>query len=1019
MKKSFSLICAALAASATILSCVKENAENVTVGGSQENLDPAQEITISATLSNLMTKVGFAPSYDSNGKPTEMDLTWSEGDQLRVYNHDDRTKFDDFTLDAASAGSKKGVFVGTPANVSGATKFDVEVVGAEGFSYAAQTQPSDGVTTGLKYMASATGLADYSAVTFTEFSSVLAITAKMPEGVAAKVQSVEVKASEKIFDGADRLTVTFAQAGDAGEDGILNIYATLPQGTTVIPAGTTLVAHFNAPGEAHDVYTRFVELGSGLSFAENKLNTININAANCAAYANASAENIGTEANPYLVGDKYQFDAIRTELSSTMAYFEMVDDIDLTGVAWKPLNTTAANCIHFNGNDYTLSNVTSSGGIAYQSIFGCLSGTLKNLKVDRATMVSGAYPTGVIASHLGVSASPVATTVSNVEISNSAIASADNKATGKVGVLAAFIENSKGAEIKDVVVTDCVVASTNYAGGIIGQTSTAFTLSNAKVLGTDVYGSLVGGVVGHANSQFTMSGCTYTGGTVTATGMNSACMLGSAGNFDSVISDCHVYDAVLDAVAVTGELRCGGFIGRLDQKVTLKGCTLGSESKRVVVKLGPVSDSGKKANAGGFVALAYGTITKNGDVRNKAYVTVTCGNTTAGKQMNIGGFAGFHQYGLMEYCDADVVMEGITGTYIGGFCGVNVSNTIQHCTVKAVVTGANYTGGFVGEVDAGTIRNCTASGTVTATAGSSVGGFVGGTASATATCNIENNSSSVNVTAAQVAGGFVGSAVGTYTSNYSTGSVTAASGGSVGGFAGRVLEKATAVFSKNYATGDVFTKNHNAAGLIGYIGGNLTMSDCYATGNVRAVTGHKQKAAGLVGYTLTEGEGVTEGITITNCYAAGNVEGTSASGGLMGRISTSNVTVKNCAAWGTSVKAYEYTSDKWSTGAVVGTTFPTCTLTNIYRNPAMSLTAYWVPDMATFQHADVSAEHPLTDSNGVEMTDSATASGQPNYPIYPYHGKVAAGKTLSALARDVLGWSADIWDFSGELPTLK
>jgi hypothetical protein len=31
----------------------------------------------------------------------------------------------------------------------------------------------------------------------------------------------------------------------------------------------------------------------------------------------------------------------------------------------------------------------------------------------------------------------------------------------------------------------------------------------------------------------------------------------------------------------------------------------------------------------------------------------------------------------------------------------------------------------------------------------------------------------------------------------------------------------------------------------------------------------------------------------------------------------------------------------------------------------------------------------------------------------------AAGKALSALARDVLGWSADIWDFSGELPTLK
>ena len=85
----------------------------------------------------------------------------------------------------------------------------------------------------------------------------------------------------------------------------------------------------------------------------------------------------------------------------------------------------------------------------------------------------------------------------------------------------------------------------------------------------------------------------------------------------------------------------------------------------------------------------------------------------------------------------------------------------------------------------------------------------------------------------------------------------------------------------------------------------------------------------------------------------------------------------------------------------------------------MALTAYWVPAMDSFQHSDVSAEHPLTDSTGVEMTDTATGSGQPHYPHYPYHGQVKTGSTLSALARDVLGWSADIWDFTKDLPTLK
>jgi hypothetical protein len=38
---------------------------------------------------------------------------------------------------------------------------------------------------------------------------------------------------------------------------------------------------------------------------------------------------------------------------------------------------------------------------------------------------------------------------------------------------------------------------------------------------------------------------------------------------------------------------------------------------------------------------------------------------------------------------------------------------------------------------------------------------------------------------------------------------------------------------------------------------------------------------------------------------------------------------------------------------------------------------------------------------------------------FPYHGIAAeAGKTLSDVAKG-LGWSADIWDFSGAVPTLK
>ena len=1012
MKKNLTLICAAFAACA-FLSCTKENAE-VIIDDVQQEVAPVEEVTVSATLSDVMTKVGFAPSYDANGKPTAMTLTWAEGDQLRVYNHDDRTKFNDFTLDATSVGQKKGTFTGTPSNLQGATKFDVEVVGAEGFSYSAQTQPADGVASDLKYLASVSAVSNYDNVEFTEFSSVLAITAKMPEGVAAKVKSVTVKASENIFDGANNLTVTLAEVGDAGADGILHVFATLPQGSTVIPSGTTLVAHFNAPGEEHDVYTRFVELGSDLSFAENKLNTININAVNSADYANASAENIGSEANPYLVGDKYQFNAIRNELAAEMKYFEMVDDIDMTGIAWNPINKDAANTIHFEGNGYTISNVAPAEHLAYQSIFGILSGTVQNLNVDKAVMVPGGYPTGVLASHLGASASTVVTTVSNVKIANSTIGTASAMTTGKSGILAGFVENPNGAVISDVVISDCIIASTNYAGGLIGQISQTTAITDVKVQGTDVYGNLSGGVISYIYAASTMKGCVYTGGTVTSSSSHAGGLVGSAANFATVITDCHVPDATIDVSAATADSqRCGGFIGNMEKSVVIKGCTVGTETKRVVVKAGNPSNDSKAVNSGGFVGVGYGVITKNGDARCKAYVTFTCANTK-NKRINVGGFIGYHQSNTIEYCDADVVMEGMAGSYIGGFAGANIDSNIENCTVKVVLNGGNtYIGGFVGEVDKGGFVNCTASGTMTNSA-ATAGGFVGGSAAVSAAATYTDCKSSVIINSNKNVGGFTGTAVGTFTSCHASGSVTC-SGGSVGGFAGRTLEASNVTFSKCYATGAVQGKA-NTAGFIGYFGGDCTVSNCYAAGNVN---GLDQKAGGFVGYTLDSAANIPNGVTITNCYASGEVRGAFTMGGFLGRMGLPNVTIDKCVVWSPVVQATTIGAENWSTGAFVGVTYPGCTITNCYRNPNMDLTAYWVPAMDSFQHPDVTVDHPLTDSAGEEMTDTKPVSGQPHYPQYPYHAKVDATKTLSALTRDVLGWSADIWDFSKDLPTLK
>ena len=226
---------------------------------------------------------------------------------------------------------------------------------------------------------------------------------------------------------------------------------------------------------------------------------------------------------------------------------------------------------------------------------------------------------------------------------------------------------------------------------------------------------------------------------------------------------------------------------------------------------------------------------------------------------------------------------------------------------------------------------------------------------------------------------------------------------------------------KSYATGNVSGIQRNVGGLIGLITNNgsadSVVSDCYATGSVHA----NAYSGGLLGL-FEKGNA-----SITNCYSTSEVEGIGfAMGGLIGVVPAATLEMKNSAAWNGSVKAGNIGDANWSSAAVVGVTFPTCTMTGNYRNPSMKLTAYWgteegytvqlTPD---YNHADVSSTTPLTDSTGAQMTDVSTANGQPHYPHYPYQGRVEAGKTLSQLASTTLGWSSDVWDFSGELPKLK
>lgn len=590
-KQLFHVAFAATLLLAFMSSCTREELAPV-----QEEVTPS--FTINASIADISTKVAFDPVYAIDGKPQSMTLTWADGDKLRVYNHADRSQYSDFSLSDESIGQKTGKFKGTPVTAS---SYDVEVFNGD-FSYASQVQPSDGVTSDLKYLASASDLAGLSDIVFTDFSSILAITVKMPSSaIAAKIKSVDITASADIFAGGNTLGVSFASVGDAGSDGILHFFATLPQGDQAIAKGASLLVHLNAPGEAHDVYTRFLEIPAAKTFTGNKLNTININAANSASYANTSNTGIGTEANPYLIGDKYQMLAMHDEMDTgETTFFKMIDDVDLKGVAWTALNvinTSPTKSIDFDGDGHKIDNLTVDGGSTnYPSFAGYLIGRVRNVEFDHAGITAGntkEQSGGVLASYLGAGGFD-ASSCSGITIRNSSVTSGGGAAY--VGGLAARV--GKANEVRDChVINTTVTTPGGYVGGLLAYIASSHTMTIADCSAEEITVTgggdhYAGGLVACIVATNPVTICrSHTTGTVNKNGnkRHFGGLVGSIQSSDVSISNCY------STCSVTGYQWTGGLVGSWWSSTNFTG---GSGSIDHCFASGNITDTGNSGDGG-------------------------------------------------------------------------------------------------------------------------------------------------------------------------------------------------------------------------------------------------------------------------------------------------------------------------------------------------------------------------------------------------------------------------------------
>ena len=289
----------------------------------------------------------------------------------------------------------------------------------------------------------------------------------------------------------------------------------------------------------------------------------------------------------------------------------------------------------------------------------------------------------------------------------------------------------------------------------------------------------------------------------------------------------------------------------------------------------------------------------------------------------------------------------------GGLVAWLKSGTIENVDVECDLVGDQQIGGLAGRVEEGTLTNCSASGTVAADSY-----YAGGLVGYAETVTVRGCKTSGKVVASGSyarAGGLIGEMHGgSIEKSSSSVDVEGPNGHYAGAFIGVADAVADITVSKSFATGSArYTGTGNRSGYAGFIGrmeqGNLTVTDCYSTGAVKAF----RWSGGFIGYVNKGTLTINNGYTTSDISAIGpDANGNYQKGLVVGQIQTAAEMVINCSKF-----------IAWKTNADDALCFPAT---------AVSATGNYFGNTGT-------------------VTSQAVA----------------------------LGWSSDVWNLTGNAPTLK
>jgi len=216
--------------------------------------------------------------------------------------------------------------------------------------------------------------------------------------------------------------------------------------------------------------------------------------------ANGSfAGGVGSTANPYLVEDAKDLDAVRNNLSAS---YKLIKDIDL-GVSpynvdpgWIPIGDSGSPFeMFFNGDGHIISNLfINASNKANIGLFGCTSGgIINNIKIVNVNIIgNGVYVGGLVGRTLDGSC------ISNCCSSGNIIGY--STVGGLIG------RHDSGSIIRNCYSNCNVNGNSDSIGGLIGSSQ-----NNAKVINCYSTGlitgakSPVGGLLGYNNGGLTNS----------------------------------------------------------------------------------------------------------------------------------------------------------------------------------------------------------------------------------------------------------------------------------------------------------------------------------------------------------------------------------------------------------------------------------------------------------------------------------------------------------------------------------